>query len=72
MGDSQTDSNGDGATSYLREGLRAYFGIQRRVLFLLLPALVAQPALFTPYTHTDIFFFLSHLSRLSLRPWRQS
>lgn len=49
--------NGDGATSYLREGLRPYFGIQRRVLFLLLPALVSQPALFNPYTHTDSFFF---------------
>ena len=55
--------NGDGATSYLREGLRPYFGIQRRVLFLLLPALVSQPALFNPYTHTDsfcvCFFFLN-------------
>ena len=61
----QSDSNGDGATSYLREGLRPYFGIQRRVLFLLLPALVAQPALFTPYTHIDIFFLISPFQTVS-------
>lgn len=50
--------NGGGA-SLISEGLRLYFGIQRRVLFLLLPALVSPASPFNPCTQTDSFFFFN-------------